>query len=58
MTLVQKVEKLVEQAAKEEQQRDQALRDAEALADRYKDVQPRTYSVPMEKFLGLPAFSK
>lgn len=58
MTLVQRVEKLVEQAAKEEESRDRAIRDAEALADKYEDVRPRTYSVPMEKFLGFPAFSK
>lgn len=58
MTLSQKVERLVDQAAKDDVYKDRALRDAEMLADRYKDVQPKTYSIPMEKFHGLPAYSK
>lgn len=37
---------------------DKALRDAEALAEKYKDVRPAPFAVPMEKFFGLPAFSK
>jgi hypothetical protein len=58
MTLAEEVEKLVDQLAKEDANRDRALEDAEALADRYKDIKPKTYAVPMEKFLGFPAFSK
>jgi|688.fasta_scaffold2437617_2 hypothetical protein len=58
MTLVQRVEKLREQIAADDQVREKALEDAEALSDLFKDVKPKTYSVPMERFLGLPAFSK
>lgn len=54
-TMVDRVEKLLE---KTDDQRTKALREAEMLADRYSDIQPDTYSVPMEKFFGLPAFYK
>lgn len=37
---------------------DQALRDADRMADQFKDVLPKTFSVPMERFYGLPAFQK
>jgi hypothetical protein len=58
MSLVKRVEKIIEEAAKQEVNRDKALQEAEALADKYAAVRPQTYSVPMEKFLGFPAFSK
>lgn len=58
MTLAEKVEKLVGEFAKNDINREKALQDAEMLADMYHDIRPVPYAVPMEKFFGLPAFSK
>ena len=32
------------------------IKRAEKLAEKFKHVEPETYSVPMEKFFGLPSF--
>ena len=56
--MVDQIKKRLEKVEKTDDQRAKALREAEMLADRYSDIQPDTYSVPMEKFFGLPAFYK
>ena len=57
MTLAGKVlEKLME--ADDQISTKEHIRRAEKLADKFKDVEPESYSVPMEKYYGLPAFEK
>jgi len=34
------------------------IRRAEKLAEKFKDVEPESYSVPMERYYGLPAFEQ
>lgn len=56
MSIVSTVEKLVKDsedivAALEQ---DDALNEAERLADLYADIRPEPYAVPIERFAGLP----
>ena len=32
------------------------IKRAEKMAEKFKHIEPETYSVPMEKFFGLPSF--
>ena len=57
MTLVKKVEKILDELSHEEAAKKKALQDAERLADKFKDVTPSPFVVPMERFFGLPAHS-
>lgn len=56
MSLTREVERRLEELEKLEASKAKALRDAEALADRFENVRPKTYSLPMERYLGLPDF--
>ncbi len=35
---------------------DEALREAERLADMFEEVKPQSYVVPIERFVGMPVF--
>lgn len=37
---------------------DEALREAERLADVFEEVKPQPYVVPIERFAGLPVFQR
>lgn len=60
MTLTKKVEELLVQVNDNDDGGDKAkeLRKAEEMADQYDDIRPKTYAVPMERYLGLPMYSK
>lgn len=55
MSLVEKVEALLKED-KTDAKKSEALKRAEKLADKYESVRPQTFSVPMERFYGFPAF--
>ena len=55
--LSEKVEKILETVKNVDlDNTNENIRKAELLADKYSHVQPKTYSVPMERFAGLPEF--
>jgi len=56
MSLVQKVEALVRDAETTTKKKSEAIEKAEKLADKFRDVKPQSYSIPMERIHGLPAF--
>ncbi len=56
MSLVKKVEDLVRDADTATKEKSTEIENAEKLADKYKDVKPQPFYIPMERFHGLPAF--
>ena len=57
-TQVDLVEERRTQISQTEDNRTKALRDAENMADQFSDVRVETYSIPIERFLGLPVFQE
>lgn len=58
MKLVSAVENILRDIEEKEKSQTEALREAEALADKYADIKPRTDMVSPERYMGLPSFSK
>ena len=59
MTLTEKVSELLDQVhSNDDSDKAKELKKAEELADKYDDIRPKTYAVPMERFYGLPVYSK
>jgi hypothetical protein len=56
MSLVELVEALVRDIDLTTKDKSDANEKAEKLAEKYKDVKPQSYPMPMERFHGLPAF--
>lgn len=56
MSLVERVEALVKDVDTAAKDKSGAIENAEKLADKYRDVKPKSFSIPMERFHGLPAF--
>ena len=58
MTLVKTVEEKLKklEAGAELVELDGALAEAERMADQFSDVKPETYSVPIERYAGIPVF--
>ena len=54
MLLKEKILELVRESD-DQMSNKQHIQRAEKLSDKFKDVEPETYSVPMEKYFGLPA---
>ena len=55
--LTEKVEKILQKLDKNDPRpANESIRRAEMLSDKFHDVKPKTYSVPMERFIGIPAF--
>lgn len=55
MTLAEKIRARM-QEAEDQMSVKEHIRRAERLSEKFKDVEPESYSVPMEKYYGLPAF--
>ena len=59
MTLTKKVSELLDQVnISDDGDKAKELKKAEEMADKYDDIRPKTYAVPMERFYGLPVYSK
>ena len=59
MALTKKVEEMLEQMnIKDHGDKAKELKKAEELADKYDDIRPKTYAVPMERVCGLPIYDK
>ncbi len=56
MSLVEKVTMLIRDADIAGKDKSSAIENAEKLADKYKDVKPQSFSIPMEKLHRLPTF--
>lgn len=56
-SLAEKVKEAVKEAEKSVPHWEHVRR-AERLSDKFKDVRPETYSVPIERFAGLPSRPK
>ena len=59
MTLTKRVSELLDQVnISDDGDKAKELKKAEEMADKYDDIRPKTYAVPMERFYGLPSYSK
>ena len=57
MSLPKTVKEILARHEKEGVDRKDAIRRVEEIADRFKDVKPRTDVTSPERYMGLPAFS-
>lgn len=58
MSLLKKIEKVLDQIEVEPQGRRDAIRRAEELSDKFSDIEPKTDIPSPERFMGLPTPSK
>lgn len=58
MSILREVKESLDRGAEVETDLADALKEAERLADLFKEVKPQPYVVPIERFAGLPVFDR